>query len=74
VPIQSNTSSLSEWGVDERIVLSPIDGISWINVIRYFLENEFELKKIAKFNLRIVKDNFSVNVVQKQINQIYDLL
>ena len=74
VPIQSNTSSLSEWGVDERIVLSPIDGISWFNIIKHLLENEFELKKIAKFNLRIVKDNFSVNVVQKQINQIYDLL
>ena len=73
VPIQSNTSSLIEWGVDPRIVLPPLEGNLWKNTIQHLLNNEEELKKIAKNNLEITKANFSVAIIQNQIEQVYEL-
>jgi glycosyltransferase involved in cell wall biosynthesis len=73
VPIQSNTSSLLEWGVDPRIVLPPLEGGLWRNTIQHFLNNEEELKIIAKKNLKITQENFSVAVIRNQIAQVYEL-
>jgi glycosyltransferase involved in cell wall biosynthesis len=71
VPIQSNTSTLIEWGVDKRLILPSLDGNTWIKLIRELLNDDLLLRNIAFENLQIAMRNFNSETIQGQIEQLY---